>query len=74
MSFNQWYVNRPGTLYFIPVTDIASVYVNLLLALFSSECGYFVVDPEMDMQPVDSMASAGAVAAISTMIWRSVGR
>lgn len=46
LSFNQWYVNRPGTLYFIPVTDIASVYVNLLLALFSSECGYFIVDPD----------------------------
>ena len=46
LSFNQWYVNRPGTLYFIPVTDIASVYLNLLLVLFSSECGYFVVDTD----------------------------
>ena len=46
LSFNQWYVNRPGALYFIPVTDIASVYLNLLLVLFSSECGYFVVDTD----------------------------
>lgn len=46
LSFNQWYVNRPGSLYFIPVTDIASVYLNLLLVLFSSECGYFVVDTD----------------------------
>jgi len=46
LSFNQWYVNRPGTLYFIPVTDIASVYLNLLLVLFSGECGYYVVDTD----------------------------
>jgi len=46
LSFNQWYANRPGTSYLIPVTDIASVYLNLLLALFSSECGYFVVDTD----------------------------
>jgi hypothetical protein len=46
LSFNQWYANRPGTLYLIPVTDIASVYLNLLLALFSEECGYFVIDTD----------------------------
>ena len=46
LSFNQWYVNRPGTLYLIPVTDVASVYLNLLLVLFSEECGYFVVDSD----------------------------
>ena len=46
LSFNQWYVNRPGTLYLIPVTDVASVYLNLLLALFSEECGYFIVDTD----------------------------
>jgi len=46
LSFNQWYVNRPGTLYLIPVTDIASVYLNLLLVLFSKECGYFVMDSD----------------------------
>ena len=51
LSFNQWYVNRPGTLYLIPVTDIASVYLNLLLALFSEECGYFVVDTDNGNAP-----------------------
>lgn len=51
LSFNQWYVNRPGTLYLIPVTDIASVYLNLLLVLFSDECGYFVVDSDNGNAP-----------------------
>lgn len=51
LSFNQWYANKPGTLYLIPVTDIASVYLNLLLALFSPECGYFVVDTDNGNAP-----------------------
>lgn len=46
LSFNQWYANRPGSLYLIPVTDIASIYLNLLLVLFSDECGYFVIDTD----------------------------
>ena len=51
LSFNQWYANRPGTLYLIPVTDIASVYLNLLLVLLSEECGYFIVDTDNGNAP-----------------------
>lgn len=51
LSFNQWYANRPGSLYLIPVTDIASVYINLLLVLFSAECGYFIVDSDAGNAP-----------------------
>jgi hypothetical protein len=51
LSFNQWYANRPGSLYLVPVTDIASVYLNLLLVLFSEECGYFVVDTDNGNTP-----------------------
>lgn len=46
LAFNQWYTNQPGTTYFMPVTNVASVYINLLLALFSEEFGYFVVDTD----------------------------
>ena len=46
LSFNQWYANRPGSLYVIPVTDVASVYFNLLLVLLSKEYGYFIVDSD----------------------------
>lgn len=51
LSFNQWYANRPGSLYLVPVTDIASVYLNLLLVLFSPECGYFIVDSDNGNAP-----------------------
>jgi len=46
LSFNQWYTNRPGTLYMIPVTEVARVYLNLLLVLLSDEFGYFIVDTD----------------------------
>lgn len=46
LSFNQWYTNRPGTLYMMPVTEVARVYLNLLLVLLSEEFGYFVIDTD----------------------------
>lgn len=46
LSFNQWYTNRPGTLYMLPVTEVARVYLNLLLVLLSEEYGYFFVDTD----------------------------
>lgn len=46
LSFNQWYTNRPGTLFMIPVTEVARVYLNLLLVLLSEEYGYFFVDTD----------------------------
>ena len=46
LSFNQWYANRPGSTYFIPITEIATVYLNLLLVLLSDEYGYFFVDTD----------------------------
>ena len=46
LSFNQWYANRPGSTYFIPVTEITTVYLNLLLVLLSDEYGYFIVDTD----------------------------
>jgi hypothetical protein len=46
LSFNQWYANRPGTLYLVPVTNVSIVYLNLLLTFFSEEYGYFIVDTD----------------------------
>jgi len=51
LSFNQWYANQPGSLYLIPVTDVASVYLNLLLVLLGEECGYFIVDGDNGNAP-----------------------
>ncbi|WP_447599856.1 hypothetical protein [Nitrospira sp. Nam80] len=46
LSFNQWYANRPGTLYLVPVTNVSTVYLNLLFSLLSDEYGYFIVDTD----------------------------
>lgn len=46
LPFNQWYTNRPGTTLFMPVTNIALLYLNLLLMMFSEETGYFIVDTD----------------------------
>ena len=46
LSFNQWYANRPGSLYVMPVTNVSLVYLNLLLMLMSEEYGYFIVDSD----------------------------
>ncbi|GMV48960.1 MAG: hypothetical protein AMXMBFR67_05030 [Nitrospira sp.] len=46
LPFNQWYTNRPGTTLFIPVTNLALLYLNLLLMMFSEESGYFIVDTD----------------------------
>ncbi|WHZ23362.1 MAG: hypothetical protein OJF47_002474 [Nitrospira sp.] len=46
LPFNQWYTNRPGTTLFIPVTNIALLYLNLLLTMFDEDTGYFIVDTD----------------------------
>ncbi len=46
LSFNQWYANRPGTSFLVPVTQVAQVYLNLLLVLLSEDYGYFFVDTD----------------------------
>jgi hypothetical protein len=46
LSFNQWYANRPGSQFIVPVTEVARVYMNLLLVLLSEEYGYFIVDTD----------------------------
>lgn len=45
-TFNQWYTNRPGTTYFLPVTSLVELYINLLCALLSEEYGCLVIDTD----------------------------
>jgi hypothetical protein len=42
--FNTWSANLPGTTYFLPVNEFSADYINVLLAAFSEEFGYFIVD------------------------------
>lgn len=46
LSFNQWYTNRPGTSFFIPVTYVTELYLNLLMVVLSEEYGYFFLDTD----------------------------
>jgi len=46
LSFNHWYVNRPGSTYFMPVTSVTELYLNLLMVLLSEEYGCFFVDTD----------------------------
>lgn len=51
LSFNQWYTNRPGTSYFMPITNVTQLYLNLLLVVLSDEYGYFFVDTDNNNAP-----------------------
>ena len=78
--FNTWSANRPGTTYFLPVAEVSMLYLNLLLAAFSEELGYFVVDERSGYRPAglarfarsrgghlhDNVA-AGRVATVSSL-------
>lgn len=49
--FNQWSANVPGSTYFLPVAELSALYINILLAAFSEEMGYFVVDERNGYAP-----------------------
>ncbi len=50
-AFNRWSANVAGTTYFVPVADLTSLYVNVLLAMFDDEHRYFVLDDRAGYQP-----------------------
>lgn len=51
LPFNKWSANVPGTTYFLPVADLSGFYMNVLLAAFSRELSYFVVDERAGFKP-----------------------
>ena len=50
-SFNKWSANVPGTTYFLPVNEFSADYINVLLAAFSDEFGYFLIDERNGFNP-----------------------
>jgi hypothetical protein len=50
-TINKWSANVPGTTYFLPVAELSGLFLNVLLAGFSEEAGYFVVDERQNFQP-----------------------
>jgi hypothetical protein len=49
--FNLWDTNVAGSTYFVTVTDFTALYINVLLAAFSEELGYFIVDDHTGYRP-----------------------
>ena len=49
--FNKWDTNLPGTTYFLPVCDLSSMYINVLLSGFDEQMALFVVDERNNLQP-----------------------
>ena len=49
--FNKWSANVRGTTYFLPIAELSGLFLNVLLAAFSEEVAYFVVDERHTFQP-----------------------
>ncbi len=49
--FNKWSANVRGTTYFLPIAELSGLFLNVLLAAFSEEVAYFVVDERHNFQP-----------------------
>jgi len=49
--FNKWMGNQPGTTYFLPVTELSALYINVLLSMFDDDFGMFLVDDHNGCQP-----------------------
>jgi hypothetical protein len=50
-AFNKWSANLPGTTYFLPVAELTSLYINVLLSALNEEFAYFIVDERSNFQP-----------------------
>lgn len=49
--FNYWSANQAGSTYFLLVAELSSLYINLLLAAFSEELAYFILDERNGYRP-----------------------
>jgi hypothetical protein len=59
-SFNKWSANLPGTTYFLCVNEFTADYINVMLAAFGEEFGYFVVDERNRFEPAGIAKFAGS--------------
>ncbi|MFN8512015.1 MAG: hypothetical protein U0841_05395 [Chloroflexia bacterium] len=50
-AFNHYSANRPGTTVFLPIADLSTLYINILLAAFSEEYAAFVLDDRRNFRP-----------------------
>lgn len=56
--FNMWDANVPGSTYFIPVSELTALYINVLLTAFSDEMGLYILDDRARFRPAGLRAFA----------------
>jgi len=49
--FNKWSTNLPGSSYFLPVSDLTAMYLNVLLSAFDEQMALFIVDERNFYRP-----------------------
>jgi hypothetical protein len=49
--FNKWAVNTPGSTVFLPVAELTALALNIILAGFGEEYGYYVLDDRNGYRP-----------------------
>ena len=49
--FNKWSTNLPGTTYFLPVSDLSAMFINVLLSAFDEQMALFIVDERNFYRP-----------------------
>ena len=49
--FNKWDTNLPGTTYFLPVSEMSSMYLNVIFSAFDEANAFFIVDDRNNFQP-----------------------
>lgn len=50
-SFNKWSTNLPGSTYYVPICDLSSMYINVLLSAFDEQMGFFILDERNSFKP-----------------------
>ena len=49
--FNKWSANVRGSTYFLPIAELSGLFINVLLAAFSEDVAYFIVDDRNTFRP-----------------------
>src|SRR5215207_7062029 len=49
--FNKWSTNLPGSTYFLPVSDLSGMYINVALSAFDEQMASFILDERNTFRP-----------------------
>ncbi|MBL9155765.1 MAG: hypothetical protein JNK37_25030 [Verrucomicrobiales bacterium] len=49
--FNRWSTNLPGTTYFVPVSDLTALCLNVLFSAFDEQMALYILDERKGLRP-----------------------